>query len=251
MDVGIDALRRQVREQLKQNQGQSQGQFLTPGFQGGRRNIFTVSSATKAHPTHPSGVNSYPVTPDSGTRIEQDPPITPQSDRKAYPNPGTVPNTVGYRSPGFGSGPSYVYGVTADLTGSGSASSQPAENNVSRPRKSAYMTQASPASKMLNYSSSNSGTPLPFRAASGGNSTFGSPEGFNSPPLSKNFGLPSPSMPHGRSESAPVLGELSSAEVALYEEQLNSQQNVLQMATSSLAALEERVRSMRGQHRRN
>jgi hypothetical protein len=257
MDVGIDALRRQVREQIKQNQsqGQSQGPNLngTPGFQGGRRNIFSSGSAKKAFPAYPTSTNSYPATPGSGTRAEENPPMTPQSDSKPNSNPG-IPGSLGYRSPGFGSGPSYVYGVSADLTSSGSSStsastsSQPT-GTVLRSRKSAYMAQASPARKILSYGSSNSGTPLPFRTVTGG-STFGSPEGFKSPALSRNFGSPAPSMPLGRFESTPVLSELSSAEVALYEEQLNSQQNILEMASSSLAALEDRVRSMRGQQRR-
>jgi hypothetical protein len=259
MDVGIDALRRQVREQIKQNQsqGHSQGPNLngTPGFQGGRRNIFSSGSAKKAFPAYPTSTNSYPATPGSGTRAEDNPPMTPQSDSKPHSNPGTIPGAMGYRSPGFGSGPSNVYGVSADLTGSGSSStsastsSQPT-GTVLRTRKSAYMAQASPASKILSYGSSNSGTPLPFRTVSGSSSTFGSPEGFKSPALSRNFGSPAPSMSLGRFESTPVLSELSSAEVASYEEQLNSQQNILEMASSSLAALEDRVRSMRGQQRR-
>ena len=194
MDVGIDALRRQVREQTKQNQsqshsqgqGQGQGLIVTPGgLQGGRRNIFPTSSAKKAFPSYPSSINSYPVTPGggigsgsgSGTRDEENPPMTPQSDRKQHnSNPVITPSTMGYRSPGFGSGPSYVYGVTADLAGSGSSStsSQPVGAHVSRARKSAYMAQASPATKILSYgSSSGSGTPLPFRAVSGASSTFG------------------------------------------------------------------------------
>ena len=261
MDVGIDALRRQVREQIKQNQsqGQSQGPNLsgTPGFQGGRRNIFSSGSAKKAFPAYPTSINSYPATPGSGTRAEENPPMTPQSNSKPSSNPGTIPGGMGYRSPGFGSGPSYVYGVSADLTGSGSASSFTSASTSSQPtgtvlrtRKSAYMAQASPASKILSYGSSNSGTPLPFRTVSGGSSAFGSPEGFKSPALSRNFGSPAPSMPLGRFESTPVLSELSSAEVASCEEQLNSQQNILEMASSSLAALEDRVRSMRGQQRR-
>jgi hypothetical protein len=259
MDVGIDALRRQVREQIKQNQSQSQGPNLngTPGFQGGRRKIFSSGSAKKAFPAYPTSINSYPATPGSGTRAEEIPPMTPQSDSKPNSNPGSIPGAMGYRSPGFGSGPSYVYGVSADLTGSGSSStsastsSQPAGTHVMRTRKSAYMSQASPASKILSYGSSNSGTPLPFRTVSGGSSTFGSPEGFKSPALSRTFGSPAPSMPLGRFESTPVPSELSSAEVAAYEEQLNSQQNILEMASSSLAALEDRVRSMRGQHLRS
>lgn len=257
MDVGIDALRRQVREQVKQNQNQSQGQGPnlngTPGFQGGRRNIFSSGSAKKAFPAYPTSINSYPATPGSGTRAEDNPPMTPQSDSKPNSNPGTIPGAMGYRSPGFGSGPSYVYGVSADLTGSGSSSTYSSTSSqppVMRTRKSAYMAQASPASKILCYGSSNSGTPLPFRTVSGGSSTFGSPEGFRSPALSRNFGSPAPSMPIGRFESTPLLSELSSAEVASYEEQLNSQQNILEMASSSLAALEDRVRSMRGQQRR-
>lgn len=276
MDVGIDALRRQVREHTKQNQsqshsqgqGQGQGLIVTPGgVQGGRRNIFPTSSAKKAFPSYPSNISSYPVTPGSGsgsgsgsgTRYDENPPMTPQSDRKQHiSNPVITPSTMGYRSPGFGSGPSYVYGVTADLARAGSSStstsSQPVGAHVSRARKSAYMAQASPATKILSYgSSSGSGTPLPFRAVSGTSSTFGSPEGFKSPALSRNFSSPSPSVPLGlgRFDSTPVLSELSSAEVASYEEQLNSQQNILESASSSLAALEERVRSMRGQHRRS
>lgn len=269
MDVGIDALRRQVREQIKQNQnqshsqGQGQGLSLTPGVLGGRRNILPTSSAKKAFTSYPSSINSYPVTPGSGsgsgsgTRNNENPPMTPQSDRKQHnSNPVITPSTMGYRSPGFGSGPSYVYGVTAGLAGSGSSStsSQLVGAYVSRARKSAYMAQASPATKILSYgSSSGSGTPLPFRTVSGTSSTFGSPEGFKSPALSRNFSSPSPSIPLGlgRFDSTPVLSELSSAEVAFYEEQLNSQQNILEGASSSLAALEERVRSMRGQHRRS
>ena len=303
MDIAVDSLRRQVREQnrqsLHQNQVQGPGQGAVRGpF---HRPVGSMGSAWKSF-SSPLG-SPYPMTP-GGNDTVGSVPMTPTSESKdnggvegrtgtggsfggstGRPTPGPGGGGMSYRSPGFASGPAYAYSGTSSGAGGAGGSSGVGAGSGSAskaPRRSAYMAQ-SPAGKMLPFGSNSASKSSGFgglrSGVSGGGSgggdggvngvgvgysSFGSASKRSFSPLDAVSPLPTRSLEEEKirargsesiagnrrsegSEGESNENELSPDEIASYEEQLNAQQNVLDIALASIAALEERVRHLRDQ----
>lgn len=235
MDIGVDSLRRQVREQTRKNQPTS----LSLGQQG---RLGGSGSARKAFPP-PAALSVYhPSTPGTGTRTSDSVPMTPTSDRKSDPTSAMKQASMGYRSPGFGSGPVYAYSANKDSFGS--PVSHSAGGSASRPRRSAYMAQASPAGKTLSFGSISNNSSLPFNSVGSGRKFVGA--SFSSPAPAHSPFVQSTVQTQEKLGKFAVQDDSVDSQVGSYETHLNVQQNVLEIADATLAALEERMRSMKG-----
>lgn len=279
MDIGVDSLRRKVREHVRM-QNLIQNQVPVPG-RGPQLNKALSGSARKAFASPLGRMGGHPMTPD-GDKGKETVPFTPTSDKKNSQGQGEGQGGVGsqsrsgvnmsYRSPGFRSGPAYTYKAdggagTRSSPGPASLSSGVGSSTTNRaPRRSAYMTQASPLGKTLNSNLSSTDSKsisrgindprssLPFNSVNRNSfSGFSSPVGGFSSPLPNRFlnerdetGHTSNSIiRNGNIDSNVNNNELSQSDIASYELQLNAQQNVLEMAEASVKALEERVRNLK------
>ena len=277
MDIGVDSLRRTVREQTR-IQNQIQNQIPIPGrnpnLSGSARKTFASPlGRTGGYPMTPdrdlSGLGSVPMTPTSGRRDTQN-----RDESHEYSQGRNLSQSgMGYRSPGFRSGVTPTYSGQRSIdsgAGAGSGSqrigvqSSPVETGTGvmvtatanrAPRRSAYMAQPSPLGKKLNYDptgKNNSSTikgindprsSLPFNSMKQNNSSeFYSPvDGFSSPLQSKIFDRENETGQRNNDSNR----DLSQSELSLMEEQLNAQQSILELAEASVKALEVRLSNLK------
>lgn len=273
----MDSLRKLVKEHsrqnLPQNQNLNQNQHTVQGMLGLSSSVIPNSgSARKAFPAPLGSIyrNQSPMGKYS-EHSESIVPTTPIMGRRSEVSSEAKQNTVGYRSPGFGSGPSYAYGLTATSTSTSTSvpsTIQSMGGSSSKPRRSAYMAQASPAGRKLTFGQVGSGSgsgsvqgPSNFNSNStavtvstGGTGaakspfsrSFSTPSGFSSPIPSRNVSQQSTIETPDRFDRSVDTG-LSDADVSSYEAQLNAQQRVLEIAAASIVSLEDRIRFMREQ----
>jgi hypothetical protein len=231
----VDALRRQVREQTRKNQPQSLS-IAQQGRLGGS------GSARKAFPP-PAAPGIYqPSTPGTESASSESVPMTPTSDRGSNQTSAMKAVSMGYRSPGFGSGPVYAYSANKDSFGSPAPSSVPGSAN--RPRRSAYMAQASPAGKTLSFGSVSNNSSLPYNSVGSGRKFMGA--SLSSPMPAQNQTMQSLVQAQERLGKFAVQDESMDSQVRSFEEHLNVQQNVLEISDANLGALEERISTMKG-----
>ena len=237
MDIGVDSLRKQVREQTRRNQPQSlsiaqQGRL---GGSGSARKAFLPSTALSAY---------HPSTPSTESAASESVPMTPTSERGLGSNPTSAMKqaSMGYKSPGFGSGPVYAYSANKDTFGSPAPNSVP--GSASRPRRSAYMAQASPAGKTLSFGSVGNNASLPYNSVGSGRKFMGT--SFSSPMPSQNQTMQSLVQTQERLGKFAIQDDSMDSQVRSFEEHLNVQQNVLEISDANLGALEERVSTMKG-----
>ena len=277
----MDSLRKLVKEHsrqnLPQNQNLNQNQHTVQGMLGLSSSVIPNSgSARKAFPPplgsiyrNQSPMGEYSEHSEYLEYSESNAPTTPIMGRRSEVSSEAKQNTVGYRSPGFGSGPSYAYGLTATSTSTSVPSTiQSMGGSSSKPRRSAYMAQASPAGRKLTFGQVGSGSgsgsvqgPSNFNfnstavtVSTGGTGaakspfsrSFSTPSGFSSPIPSRNVVQQSTVETPDRFDRSVDTG-LSDADVSSYEAQLNAQQRVLEIAAASIVSLEDRIRCMREQ----
>lgn len=235
MDIGVDSLRRQVREQTRKNQPQSLS-IVQQGRLGG------TGSARKPFPPPAGPSTYYPSTPGTVRAPTESVPMTPTSDRGSNPTSAMKQVSMGYRSPGFGSGPVYAYSANKDSFGSPTPQSVPGSAN--RPRRSAYMAQASPAGKTLSFGSVGNNVSLPYNSVGSGRKFVGA--SLSSPMPAQNQMMQSLVQSQERLDKFAVQDESMDSQVHSLEGHLNVQQNVLEISDANLGALEERVSTMKG-----
>lgn len=253
MDVNVDSLRRKVREQSRVNQGQGgQGQTQGPvgGFRPGgpgsaRKGGGPFGLLTPGKDNGREWGNGIAGGGVGGTGVVS---MTPPPSSKGG-------GGGGYKSPGFGSGPAHVYGgqgppqSPSSVLGAGVAGDQSvsAVKSPLRRARSAYSSQ-SPANRnqLFGLSSSSSvnqagssSNILTYSTIKDGLSS--SKLGYSSPLPTRSASASGVSGGLSGEGSGPRAGDLP-MDMEFYEKQLNSQQEVLDLAGNSISALEERVK---------
>lgn len=106
------------------------------------------------------------------------------------------------------------------------------------------MAQASPAGKTLSFGSISNNSSLPFNSVGSGRKFVGA--SFSSPAPAHSPFVQSTVQTQEKLGKFAVQDDSVDSQVGSYETHLNVQQNVLEIADATLAALEERMRSMKG-----